>query len=412
MSADITVDLPRWTQGFADPARYKIAYGGRGSGKSWAFARMLLLRAASQPTRILCARELQNSIQDSVHQLLSDQIRIMGLTGSFAVLEGKITSRCGSEFLFKGLRGMKNNAQALKSIEGVDVCWIEEGQTVSDASLKTLTPTIRKPGAEIWITFNPDQETDPVYRIAMDPPAGSWVRKVNYDSNPWFHETSLPDEMEWMRRTDADAYAHVWLGECRRFTDAQILRGKTRIEAFDPGPDWDGPYYGADWGFATDPTALVKLWIHDRNLYVEHEAYGVGVEIDHTPALFDTVPGSRTHIIRADSARPETISFMCRQGFSVTSADKGKGSVEDGIAHLRSYASIVIHPRCVHFAEEARLYSYKADRLSGDIMPVPVDAHNHLIDAARYALEPIMQRGTGRMRIDVPTTTTAHLSSW
>lgn len=411
MSADITVDLPRWTQGFADPARYKIAYGGRGSGKSWAFARMLLLRAASQPTRILCARELQNSIQDSVHQLLSDQIRIMGLTGSFAVLEGKITSRCGSEFLFKGLRGMKNNAQALKSIEGMDICWIEEGQTVSDASLKTLTPTIRKPGAEIWITFNPDQETDPVYKLAMDPPAGSWVRKVNYDSNPWFHETSLPDEMEWMRRTDADAYAHVWLGECRRFTEAQILRGKTRIEAFDPGEDWDGPYYGADWGFATDPTALVKLWIHDRVLYVEHEAYGVGVEIDHTPALFDAVPGSRSHAIRADSARPETISFMCRQGFRVMSADKGKGSVEDGIAHLRGYASIVIHPRCVHFAEEARLYSYKVDRLSGDILPVPVDAHNHLIDAARYALEPIMQRGTGRMRIDVPTTT-AHLTSW
>lgn len=412
MSADITVDLPRWTQGFADPARYKMAYGGRGSGKSWAFARMLLLRAASQPTRILCARELQNSIQDSVHQLLSDQIRIMGLTGSFAVLEGKITSRCGSEFLFKGLRGMKNNAQALKSIEGMDVCWIEEGQTVSDASLKTLTPTIRKPGAEIWITFNPDQETDPVYKLAMDPPAGSWVRKVNYDKNPWFHETSLPEEMEWMRRTDPDAYAHVWLGECRRFTEAQILRGKTRIEAFDPGPDWDGPYYGADWGFATDPTALVKLWIHDRTLYVEHEAYGVGIEIDHTPTLFDAVPGSRSHLIRADSARPETISFMCRQGFSVTSADKGKGSVEDGIAHLRGYASIVVHPRCVHFAEEARLYSYKVDRLSGDILPVPVDAHNHLIDAARYALEPIMQRGTGRLRIDVPTTTTAHLSSW
>lgn len=373
---------------------------------------MLILRAASAPTRILCGRELQNSVQDSVHQLISDQIKEMGLQESFIIQESKIVSRCGSEMLFKGLRGMKNNAQALKSLEGVDICWIEEGQTISAASLETLTPTIRKPGAEIWITMNPDQDTDPAYKLAINPPEGSIVCKVNYDQNPWFHDTSLPAEMEWMRRTDPDAYAHVWLGECRRFTDAQILRGKTRIEAFDPSPDWDGPYFGADWGFATDPTALVKLWIHGGCLYVEHEAYGVGVEIDHTPAMFERVPDSRSHVIRADSARPETISYLCRQGFRIVPAAKGKGSVEDGIAHLRGYEAIVIHPRCTHFAEESRLYSYKVDRLSGDILPVPVDANNHLIDAARYALEPIMQRGTSRVRIDVPTTTTAHLSSW
>lgn len=405
----MSIDLPGWARAYNPPARLKIVYGGRGSGKSWTFARMLILRAAEAPLRILCARELQNSIQDSVHQLISDQIGAMDLAAAFVVQESKIVSRCGAQFMFKGLRGMKNDAKALKSLEGVDICWIEEGQTISAASLETLTPTIRKPKAEIWITFNPDQETDPVYKLAMNPPDSAIVRHVNYDQNPWFHDTSLPEEMEWMRRTDPDAYAHVWLGECRRFTDAQILRGKYRIDTFTPMPYWHGPYFGADWGFATDPTALVKLWIFESTLYVEHEAYGVGVEIDHTPALFDTVPGSREHIIRADSARPETISYLRRQGFSVRPADKGKGSVEDGIAHLRSYDSIVIHPRCVHFAEEARLYSYKTDRLSGDILPVPLDAHNHCIDAARYALEPVLRRGQGGFDINTPTST---LSPW
>ena len=411
MSDDSIIELPKWARDFEPPARYKIAYGGRGSAKSWTLARLLLLKAAEKPIRILCARELQNSIQDSVHQLLSDQIDAMGLNAAFIVKESWIKSRCGSSFLFRGLRGMQNDARALKSMEGIDLCWLEEGQTIGDKSLKTLTPTIRKPGAEIWVSMNPDQESDPIYRMIQHPPDGAIVRHINYDQNPWFHETSLPEEMEWLKRTDYDAYRHVWLGECRQYTDAQILRNKYRVEAFTPDHDtWDGPYFGADWGFATDPTALIKLWIHHRTLYVEREAYGIGVEIDHTPAMFDSIPECRHHVIRADNARPETISYLARAGFNIRAASKGKGSVEDGIAHLRSYEAIVIHPRCTHTAEEARLYSYKIDRQSGDILPVPVDAHNHCIDAARYALEPIMHRGTGRANV-IPIRN-ASVSTW
>jgi phage terminase large subunit len=387
--------LPPWAAEFLPSrpeTRYKIAYGGRGSAKSWTFARMAVIRASVRPVRILCARELQNSIQDSVHQLISDQIVEMGLTGKFDVKENAIRSSIGAEFLFKGLRGMRNNAQALKSLEGVDICWIEEGQTVSHSSLETLTPTIRKPNSEIWITFNPDQPTDPVMRMAKNPPPGSIVRKVNWDANPWFGKTSLPREREWMQSADPDAYAHVWLGEFRTHTDAQVLKGKYRIESFYPDDGWDGPYFGADWGFSVDPTALVKLWIHGQRLYVEHEAWGVGVEIDHLANLFDTVPGSRSHLIRADSARPETISYMQRQGFNIVGAEKGKGSVEDGVAHLRGYESIVIHPRCIHAAEEARLWSYKTDRLSGDILPVLADGFEHCWDAVRYGLEPIIRQ--------------------
>jgi phage terminase large subunit len=311
----------------------------------------------------------------------------------FSVRESRIVSSAGAEFLFKGLRGMKNNAAAIKSLEGIDICWVEEGQTISAASWETLTPTIRKPDSEIWVTMNPDQETDPVYRLVRNPPENAIVRKVNWNMNPWFMDTSLPQEREWMRRTDPDAYAHVWEGECRRYTDAQVLLGKYRIESFSPVPGiWNGPYFGADWGFSQDPTALVRLWVHDRVLYVEYEAYGIGVEIDHTPALFDLVPESRKHTIRADSARPETISYMKRQDFCIVPAEKWHGSVEDGVAHLRGYEAIVIHPRCTHAAEEARLWSFKVDRLSGDVLPTLDERHDHTWDAARYALEPIIKR--------------------
>lgn len=390
------IALPDWCEPYFAPARYKMAYGGRGSGKSWAFARMLLVKALQGRVRVLCARELQNSIQDSVHQLLVDQIRALGLQGAFSVQEKKITSLTGSEFLFKGLRGMKNNAQAIKSLEGVDICWIEEGQTISAASFETLAPTIRKPGSEIWVTMNPDQDTDPVYQLIKNPPDGAVVRLVNWSDNPWFDLTSLPAERVWMQRTDPDAYAHVWEGQCRKNSDAQVLRGKYVVEAFEPAPGWDGPYQGADWGFATDPTAFVRCWVGGRTLYVEHEAYGVGVEIDALPAMFDAIkaaPSPRDVVTRADSARPETISYMQRHGYPrLVAVAKWPGSVEDGVSVLRGFDRIVIHPRCKHTAEEARLWSYKTDRMTGDVLPALVDKHNHAWDAIRYALAPIIKK--------------------
>lgn len=385
--------VPLWADDFFKPARFKVAYGGRGSSKSWTFARILITKAYSQRLRILCARELQNSIQDSVHQLIVDQINLLGLGAAFQIQENKITSISGSEFLFKGLRGMKNNAQALKSLEGINICWIEEGQTVSDASFETITPTIRAKDSEIWVTMNPDQSTDPVYQLVLNPPEGSIIRKVNWSDNPFFSDTSLPAEREWMQRTDPDTYAHVWEGECRQNSESQVLKGKYGIEAFTPGANWDGPYQGCDWGFSTDPTAFVRCWINDGKLYVEHEAYGIGIEIDKLPIYFDAIPNARHYVTRADSARPETISFLQRHGYDrLVAADKWSGSVEDGVAFLRSFEKIVIHPRCKHTQEEARLWSYKTNKLTGDVLPQLLDRHNHTWDAIRYALAPLIRR--------------------
>jgi phage terminase large subunit len=372
----------------ATPARFKIYYGGRGSGKSWHFARHLLLKGLNEPLRVLCAREFQVSIKDSVHRLLADQIEQMELGAFYQVKNNEIVGLNDTLFIFEGLR---HNITKVKSMEGIDVCWVEEAERVSDDSWKVLIPTIRKPGSEIWISFNPEQETDPTFtRFVKNPPPDSIVKKVGWEDNKWFPE-ELKKQMEYDYKVDPDSAAHIWGGECKKISDAQVLKGKFVIEAFEAQSDWQGPYCGADWGFSKDPTTLIKLYIHERRLYVAEEAYGVGVEITETPALFDSVGNARKITIRADSARPETISYMRRQGFNIVAAKKGPGSVEDGVQHLRGYEKIVIHPRCKYTAAEARLWSYKVDKLSGDVLPVLVDANNHCMDAIRYGLEPIMK---------------------
>ena len=391
------LDLPEKLQFLVtENWRYKVAWGGRGGMKSWSFARAALFRARRRRQRVLCVREYQNSIQESVHYLLAKQIKMLGYEDFFQVQQQSITGRNGSEFIFKGIR---NNPMAIKSTEGIDLCWVEEAQKNSDYSWEILLPTIRESGSEIWIGMNPDLDTDPSYiRFKVNPPPDAKVVKINWQDNPY-----LPEELrklkDYQASVDLDAYYHIWEGECRRNSAAQILAGKCLVEYFEPDPDWDGPYFGADWGFAQDPTTLIKCWIGfeggRQKLYVEREVYRIGLELDQTKKAFEEIEGAGQHTIRADNARPETISYLRRQGLNIVGAPKGKGSVEDGIAFLRGFEQIVIHPECPHTAEESRLYSYKTDRLTGDVLPMIVDAHNHCIDALRYALEPVIKAGPG-----------------
>jgi phage terminase large subunit len=398
----ITCEFPAAFMPLFRPARYKTYYGGRGSAKSWSFARALVLKAAAKRLRVLCAREWQNSISESVHRLLADQIEALGLSDRYEVQQQGIYGVNGSEFLFVGVA---SNPLKLKSTEGVDICWVEEGQKVSATSWEILTPTIRASGSEIWISFNTDLLTDPTYqRFVLNPPPDCIVVKVNFDSNPWFPE-ELARERLYLQRVDPDAYANVWLGMPRQNSDAQIFKNKYTVQNFEPPTDgqegWSGPFYGCDWGFSTDPSVLVRCWVAGAEygvtqgkLMIEYEAYGVGVEIADTPRLFDQVPGARQHLIYADNSRPETISHVRNQGFRVESCEKWKGSVEDGVAYLRSFEKIVVHPRCVHTLQEMRLYSYKVDRLSGLVLPAIVDKDNHTIDGLRYALQNSIMSGS------------------
>ena len=380
-------------------SRYKNFHGGRGSGKSVNVARALILHAYQEKKRILCCREIQNTIRDSVHKLIADQIEIMGLSPWFEVTQSAIRGLNGSEFIFKGLRF---DPQGIKSTEGVDLCWIEEAQTVSENSWSILIPTIRKEGSEIWLTWNPLEENSPTYqRFIENPPPDCISVEVNYYDNPYFPDV-LRQEMEWMKQKDFAAYEHVWLGKPLTITDAVIFKGHYTVEAF-PDDLWkkaDRLFYGADFGFANDPSTLVRCFIHDRKLYIDHEAYGVGIEINELPAFYDSVPDSRKWQIWGDSARPETISYLKKQaGFRIDSADKWQGSIEDGIAYLKSFDQIVIHSRCRHMAEEARLYRYKTDKQTNEILPVIEDSNNHLWDAVRYSLNGYIRRKGRTLKI-------------
>ena len=385
----VSNDLPGWAQYLFEPARYKVAWGGRGSAKSWSFARVLITKGLYQPLRILCARELQNSIKDSVHRLLSDQIELMGLSDAYDILATEIRGINGTLFLFEGL---KHNITRIKSMEGIDICWVEEAEKVSERSWEVLIPTIRQKGSEIWASFNADDEHDPTYqRFIVNPPPDAVVKRVDWGDNPWFPE-ALRLEKDYLYRVDPDAAAHVWGGEFRSVSESQVLAGKWRVEAFDPGKDWDGPYYGADWGFSVDPTTVVKCWIGDDNLYIEEEVYGVGVEIKDLPAHFDRVSGCRTHVIRADNARPELIKHIKDKGFNIIGASKWQGSVADGITFLRSFEEIIIHPQCREAAQEAKWLRYKVDRLTEDVLPVLREGNDHIWDAVRYALQPLIKK--------------------
>ena len=377
------IDFPEKMQFLFQPARYKVMYGGRGAARSWSCARALLLLCTQKCLRILCAREFQASIADSVYKLLCEQIQSLQLQSFFIIQRTRILGRNGTEFLFKGIR---RNPLEIKSLEGIDICWVEEAQTVSETSWNILIPTIRKESSEIWITFNTGEVSDPTYhRFVVEAPTDALVHLLTWCDNPWLPKVLL-NEKDYLKRVDYDAYLHVWEGEPRAISDAVIFRGKYAVESFETPSTTERFYFGADWGFSQDPTVLIRCFVRDRTLYIDQEAYAIGCDIDKTPELFDRVPGARRWPIYADAARPETISYMRRAGFNISAAEKWSGSVEDGIAFLRSFERIVIHERCKHAADEARLYKYKIDSRTEEVLPTIVDAHNHTWDAIRYAL--------------------------
>lgn len=398
---------PKLIPVFTGPARYRGAHGGRGSGKTRTFALMTAVRAmmfaqAGVSGVILCGREFMNSLEDSSMEEVKQAIRsVPWLDAYFEMGERYIrTKNRRVSYVFVGLR---HNVDSLKSKARVLVAWIDEAESVSEIAWMKLRPTVREANSEVWITWNPERDGSPTdQRFRKAAPKNSRIVEMNYTDNPWFPDVLEQDRQDDRERLDDQSYAWIWEGAYRENSDAQILAGKYRVDDFTPQPGWNGPYYGIDWGFSQDPTAGVKLWINDQRLYVEHEASKVGLENDDIAEfMIQRLPGIEKHVVRADSARPETISHVGSTGQGrrqalprITAVQKWPGSVEDGIAHLRSYREIVIHPRCTQTLREARLYSYKTDRLTGDVLTTVIDAHNHHMDAIRYALAPLIRKRT------------------
>lgn len=408
MGKTLQLKTPEWALPLLEPSRYKGAWGGRGSGKSHMFAEMMLEEhIMNQSQSSVCVREIQKSLNQSVKRLLEMKIQEMNAGAYFEVQDAVIKSKkADGRIIFQGMQN--HTADSIKSLEGYDRAWVEEAQSLSQTSLDLLRPTIRKPGSELWFTWNPRQASDPVDLLLRGPtpPKDANVIKVNYADNPWFPAV-LKDEMEYDSRRDPDKYQHVWRGEYLQNSESRVFRN-WRIEDFDAPPDAIHRL-GADWGFSVDPTTLVRCHIIGRTLYIDHEAYMVGCEIVNTPELFMQVPEAEKWPIVADSARPETISHMRRNGFpKIMTAVKGPKSVKEGIEFLKNY-TIVVHPRCMHTIDELTLYSYKTDPLTGKILPVLKDKKNHVIDALRYACEAVRRANTVKPQTVIPMAT---VSKW
>ena len=403
----LDLPTPRWALPLLNPARYKGAWGGRGSGKSHFFGEMLIECHIANPTESsVCVREVQKSLDQSVKRLLEGKIQAMNAGAYFEVQDAKIKSTRGDGMII--FQGMQNHtADTIKSLEGYQRAWVEEAQSLSQRSLDLLRPTIRRPGSELWFSWNPEESTDPVDVLLRgeNPPPDAVVIPVNYTDNPWFPDV-LRAEMEYDRGRDPDKYAHIWLGEYVRNSETRVFRN-WKVEEFDAPKD-AVHRLGADWGFAVDPSVLIRCHIVGRKLYIDHEAYQIGCDIVDLPSLFMSVPEAEKWPITADSARPETISHMRQNGFpKIHAAVKGAKSIEDGIEWLKSF-DVIVHPRCKHTIDELTLYSYKTDPMTGKVLPMLEDKNNHVIDALRYACEGARRANVAKPPEFVPIPTVHH----
>ena len=385
---EATVKLPpKLVPVFAPPRgelRYRGAYGGRGSAKSFSFAKMAAIWGYAEPLRILCTRDIQDSIKESFHAELKNAIASEPwLAAAYDVGIDYLRGKNGTEFIFKGLR---HNITSIKSMAQIDLCIIEEAEDVPEHAWEALEPTIRIHKSEIWLIWNPKAENSPVdKRFIKNAPPRSAIVELNYRDNPWF-----PQELEEQRKhaqatIDPGRYAWIWEGKYLQDSEARVFRN-WKVEEFEAPPDAIHRL-GADWGFSIDPTVLIRCHIVGRKLYIDYEAYAIGCDIVATPDLFMTVPEAEKWPMTADSARPETINHLRKHGFpKIQPAVKGSRSLEEGIEWLQSY-EIIVHPRCKHTIDELTEYSYKVDPDTRRVLPVLLDKNNHLIDALRYACE-------------------------
>ena len=280
----LKTSIPTAFKELFEPHRYKVYWGGRGAGKSVQFASaLLLLGAENEPKRILCAREIQRSIKDSVHSLLASRIKALGLSHFYEVTNNEIRGINGTLIIFSGLW---QNSSSLKSIEGVDYCWIEEGNRVSENSWRTLIPSIRKPNSEIWVSFNPELKSDPAYqRFVEHPPENAMVKKVSYRDNPYFSQTTLPEEMRLLQDSNPEEYAHVYEGELKQFADGSIYQKQLKSARDEGRVCWmpvESVRVNTHWDLGrNDSTAI---WFHQHigkeHRFVDYYEHRL-VDLDH-----------------------------------------------------------------------------------------------------------------------------------
>lgn len=389
-----SLEFPQALECLFQPSRYKTLYGGRGGAKSWGIARALLLQGTTKPLRVLCAREMQTSMAQSVHKLLKDQVAAMGLDGFYEVQQYIIKGINGTEFTFHGL---KHNVANIKSIEGVDICWVEEAQTVSKSSWDTLIPTIRKDGSEIWISFNPSLEADETYqRFVVKPPTGSVVQKINWSDNPWFPDV-LRQEMMDLKARDHDAYLNVWEGHCKQTLDGAIYAEEVRVATlenrFTKVPYDPSKPVHTYWDLGrADKTAIwfVQMVGFEFRVidYYENQGKALGhylKELQGRPYVYGDhwLPHDADNELLASE---QTIAQQCRAfGFKVKITPKT--SVVNGINAARTiFATCWFDAeKCADGLQALRNYRYEVDPDTQQYSTNPLhDWASHGADAFRY----------------------------
>jgi phage terminase large subunit len=387
--------FPIKLEGLFKPSRYKVLQGGRGGAKSWGIARALLIKGAKEPMRILCAREFMTSMKDSVHKLLCDQIQALGLIGFYEITQASIRGANGTEFAFVGL---KNNVANVKSYEGVDVCWVEEAQTVSRLSWNVLIPTIRKEKSEIWVSFNPELETDETYqRFVAQPPADCISIKINWSDNPWFPEV-LRLEKDALKNRDLEAYNQVWEGLCRKSVDGAIF-GKELQQAELDGRLTRVPYdatkpvhaiFDLGWADSTSIWFLQFVGMETRLIrYIEDSQQ----TMSHYLATMQTYGYVYDTIWLPHDAQNKTLAAAGRTIEDIVRAAGYKTQILPKVPILDSInAARTIFPSCYFDREHAadginclRHYRYEVDPETKQFSRTPLhDHYSHGADAFRY----------------------------
>ncbi len=382
------------------PSRYKFFRGGRGSSKSWSVARALIVLAFTSPERILCTREVQKSIKQSVHQLLKDQIVALGLTGFFQVLETEIRGLNGSAFYFSGLSDQTTDS--IKSFEGCTRVWCEEAQTISARSWKILSPTIRAEGSEIWATYNPELETDETHQMAVVRPfPGTISIEMNYTDNPWFPSV-LEDERQHAEKTmRVDDYRHTWLGKCKPAVDGAIYF-EAMSKSIDGGRIRTVPHDGSlkthivfDLGMADSMTIILVQKVSsevrvihyiegNQRILADYSAELRGLMLDDQPMNWGTVylPHDGFHV-RHQSGKDDA-TVMRGLGWTVDKVPEA--SISTGIDRMRELFPRIYfhHERCARLIECLKRYRWNLSAKTGEALHPLHDQYSHGADAARY----------------------------
>lgn len=369
--------------------------GGRGAAKSQALAAIGILESYIDDGVILCCREIQKSVSDSIYSMLVSYIEDKGLSKDFKVLNTSITNiRTGAEFIFAGL---KSNITSIKSINKLRVVLVDEAENVTQNSWDILLPTPRYGDVRIYVVFNPRFEDDPTYQefVAKTDPR-KLVIDIQYTDNPWF-PPSLERQRQRDAKGDAGRYAWIWKGKFLQITEASILAKKLVTREFEIDDSFGDPLIGIDWGFSNDPNAVTESYVKENTLYIRNAAKKIGLELDDTAEwLVKHVPKIKKFTSRADNSRPETISKVKHDKENpiplIKACKKWTGCVEDGIAQLQSFDEIVIHPDAEECKAELTAYSFKKDKFD-EITAIPLDLDNHFADSLRYGIEPHIGRG-------------------